>query len=123
MVVVLHNQIRHLVVRVPAAVFHVLCDIGNFRPDDQTVLIAQVVETLCVLIVGQTNGVGAHLPQQGQILLVFGVGQGAAQALAILMPGCTAQTAGSAVEEKALPRVKGDGAAAKAGANRIPARQ
>ena len=111
-VVVLHDQLGHLADRVGPAVFHVFGDVGDFGPDDQAVLVAQVVEVLGVLIVCQAHGVGAHLAQQGHVLLVLGVSQCTAQTLAVLVAGCAAEPVDPAVEQKALVRVKPDGTAA-----------
>ena len=98
MIVILDNQVGHLVEGVLAAVLHVLCDIRNFRPDDEAALVAQVVKVLGVLVVRQAHGVGTHLAQQGQVLLMFGIGQRVAQALAVLVAGRTAQAIGAAIE-------------------------
>ena len=122
-VVVLHDQLGHLADRVGPTVFHVFGDIRNFRPDDQAVLVAQVVEVLGVLIVCQAHGVGAHLAQQGHVLLVLGVSQCTAQTLAVLVASCAAEPVDPAVEQKALVRVKPNGSAAVPGADAVAAVQ
>ena len=46
-------------------------DIG---PQGKTGVVAQIVEILIVLIVGQTDGVGTQLLDQSDILFVVGLG-------------------------------------------------
>ena len=123
MIVILDYQVGHLVEGVLAAVLHVFGDVGNFSPDDQAVLVAEVVEVLGVLVVGQAHGVGAHLAQKRHVLLVLSIGQRVAQALAVLVAGRTAEPVDPAVEQKALVRVKPDGAAAETGGNLVAARK
>ena len=98
MIVILDYQVGHLVEGVLAAVLHVFGDVGNFSPDDQAVLVAQVVEVLGVLIVCQAHGVGAHLAQKRHVLLVLSIGQRVAQTLAVLVAGRTAQAIGATIE-------------------------
>ena len=114
-VVVLHDEFFHLGQRVSAPVVHVHRDVGNFRPDDKTLFIAQVVERLRVLVVGKADGVGAHFKDQRQILLHHLFGDGHTRTLAILMAGDTAQGIGAPVQDKALLRVNFKLAAAEAG--------
>ena len=98
-----------------------LGDVGDFCPRHKAVFIAQVVEILRVLVVGQAHGVGAHLAQQGHILVVLFFGQCVAKTLAVLMPRCAAQAVGTTVQDKALLRVKGNRAAAEIGFHGIAA--
>ena len=114
-VVVLHDEFFHLGQRVGAAIVHMHRDVGNFRPDDKTLFIAQVVERLRVLVVGKADGVGAHFQDQRHILLHHLFGDGYARALAVLMAGDAAQGIGAAVQNKALLRVNLKLAAAEAG--------
>ena len=114
-VIVLHDEFFHLGQRVGAAIVHVHCDVGDFRPDDKTLFIAQVIERLCVLVVGKADGVGAHLQNQRHILFHHFAGDGNARALAVLMAGNTAQGIGAPVQNKALLRVDFKLAAAEAG--------
>ena len=92
-----------------------LGDVGNLRPDNQALFIAQVIEILVVLIVGKANGIGAHFQHHGNILFMLPCGQGTAQPLPVLMPGRTTQAVGLAVEQEALLRIKSDAAAAELG--------
>ena len=121
MVVVLHNQFSHLGEGVGAALGYMLGDVGDFCPRHKAVFIAQVVEILRVLVVGQAHGVRAHLAQQGHILVVLFFGQCVAKALAVLMSRCAAQAVGAVVQDKALLRVKGNRAAAEIGFHGIAA--
>ena len=106
MVVVLDDQFLHLGQGVGTAVFHVHGDVGDLCPDDKALLIAQVVEIRCVLIVCQPDGVGAHFQNDGDILLHHFFGQGIAHTLAVLMAGNAAQRIAAAVQDKALLGVK-----------------
>ena len=114
-VVVLHDEFFHLGQRVGAPVVHVHRDVGNFRPDDKTLFIAQIIERLRVLVVGKADGVGAHFEDQRHILVHHLFGDGYARTLAVLMAGNTAQGIGAPVQDKALLRVNLKLAAAEAG--------
>ena len=114
-VVVLHDEFFHLGQRVGAPVVHMHRDVGDFRPDDKSLFIAQVIERLCMLVVGKADGVGAHLKDQRHILLHHLFGDGHTRALAVLMAGNTTQGIGAPVQDKALLRVNFKLAAAEAG--------
>ena len=75
----------------------------------------QVEEQLVVLIVCQTDGVGAHLADQIYILDVMLRQQRIADAPAILMAGYAAQWVLLAVEDEALLRIDLECAAAETG--------
>ena len=119
MVVVLRHQLPHLGEGVLPAVRHVPGDVGNLRPDDQAPLVAQVVEHLVVLVVGQADGVRAHLADQVNVLPVMLGLQRVADAGAILVAAHAPQGIGLPVEEEALLRVDAEGAAAEADAARV----
>ena len=102
MVVVLQHQFFHLAQRVGGGFGQMLGDVGDLCPDDKTLFITQVVEILCVLIVCQPDGVGAHFQNDGDILLHHFVGQGIARTLTVLMAGNTAQRIFPAIQDKAL---------------------
>ena len=91
-----------------------LGNIGNLRPDDQTALITQVVEILVVLVVGQTNGVCAHLTNQIDVLKMVGAGDGIAFPGTVLMAGNAAQRIGLTVQDEAAFGVNLKAAAAEA---------
>ena len=114
-VVVLYDEFFHLGQRVGTAIVHVHRDVGDFRPDDKTLFIAQVVERLRVLVVGKADGVGAHFEDQRHILFHHLFGNGYARTLAVLMAGNTAQRIFTPVQNKALLRVDFKLAATEAG--------
>ena len=114
MVVVLDDEFLHLAQGVGPAVMHVHGDVGNLGPDHQALLIAEVVEGLGVLIVGQPDGIGTHLEDQGQVLLHHLFRDGNTHPLAVLVAGDAPQRVGPAIEEETLLRVNLEFAAAKA---------
>ena len=101
-VVVLDDQLFHLGQGVGTAVGHVHGDVGDLCPDDKTLFITQVVEILCVLIVCQPDGVGAHFQNDGNILLHHFVGQGIARTLTVLVAGNTTQRVTASIQMKSL---------------------
>ena len=115
MVVVLDDEFFHLGQRVGAPVVHVHRDVGNFRPNHDTLFVAQIIERLRVLVVGKADGVGTHFKDQRHILLHHLFGDGHTRALAVLMTGNTTQGIGAPVQDKALLRVNFKLAAAEAG--------
>ena len=122
-VVILHDQFGHLGEGVFPPAVHMHRDIGDLGPNDKTVFIAEVVEKLGVLVVGQTQRVGPQFLDDGHILLHHGGGQRGAGALAVLMAGDPAQRIAAAVEQEALLRVDLKFPAAEPGADRVPAGQ
>ena len=114
MVVVLDDELLHLAQGVGPAVMHVHGDVGDLGPDHQALLVAEVVEGLGVLIVGQPDGIGTHLEDQGQVLLHHLFGDGNAHPLAVLVTGDAPQRVGAPVEEETLLRVNLEFAAAEA---------
>ena len=123
MIIALGDQLPHLIQRVLAATRHMLGDIGDLRPDDQAVFIAQIIKFLGVLIVGQADGVGPDLPDKSHILPVLFDRQRTAQPGPILMAADAPQRITASVQDKALFRIKSDGAHAETGADFIPRRQ
>ena len=121
MIAALGNQFPHLGQRVLATVGHMLGDVRNLHPHDHSLLVAQIIESLRVLIMGQANGIGPHFQHDVHILFHHGFRDGTANALSVLMPGCAAQGIAAAIEQKALLRIKGKGTAAEGGANLIAA--
>ena len=89
MVVILLNELLHLADGVLSAIWHMLADVGDFRPDHHTVLVAQIIEVLVVLIVGKTHGIGTQFGNQRHILFVHLLCNGIAKPLPILMSGDT----------------------------------
>ena len=114
-VVVLTDQLLHLGQGIGTAVGHVHGDVGDLCPDDKALFVAQVIEMLCVLIVGQPDGVGPDLQNEGNVLLHHFVGQGNARVFAVLMAGNATQRVAASIQEKALLGVNLKFPAAKAG--------
>ena len=106
MVVVLHDQLFHLIDGILPSRRHMLRDVGNLCPDHHAVFVAQIVKILIVLIVGKANGIGTDLPDQSHILVVMLFCQCIAQALAVLVPGNTLQRIAASVEEEAFLGIK-----------------
>ena len=100
-----------------------LGDVGYLRPHQNAVFVAQVIEFLGMLIVGQTDGVGADFPDECHILPMLLDAQCIAQSLPVLVTADTPQGIYPAIEEEALVRIKLDGAAAELGGNLIAAVQ
>ena len=116
-VVVLVDELLHLADGVGAAIGQVLGDVGDLSPDHHAVPVTEVVEVLVVLVVGQPDGVGTQLPDEGHILVVHLAGDGVAHALAVLMAGDAVERIGTAIEEEAVPGVHREGAQTHAGGN------
>ena len=70
MVVILCNQLLHLLDRVLPAGIHMDRDIWDLRPRDDSLLIAQIIKILVVLIVCQTYGICPHGENQLHVLLM-----------------------------------------------------
>jgi hypothetical protein len=67
---VLADQLHLLLLGVLEEGFRVGCqlDQGELGPDDDAPLVAQIVEALIVLVMGQPHGGGANLFDEGQVL-------------------------------------------------------
>lgn len=115
MIIALGNEFPHLVQRILSAVWHMFCDIGNFRPYHHAVFVAQVVKFLGMLIMCKPNGVGTHFPNNIHILPMFPDRKGIAKPLPILVAADTPKGIHSAIEKEALLRIKGDASASKTG--------
>ena len=122
-VVILSDKLLHLGKCVGAGFGHMLGDIGNLRPCHKTVFIAQVIEILRVLVVGQAHRVGAHVADDLHILLMLGRGQGVAQPRAVLMARRADQTDVFTVEPKAGVGPELNLAAAEPHGHGVPTRQ
>ena len=116
---VLGDQLLHLSIGVGAGPGHMFGNVGDLSPGHQAKLVTQVIHVLIVLIVGQTDGVGSHLPDDGHILRHHGGGQGAAHTLPVLVPGDTVKRVGYIIEQEASLGVEGDGPAAEGEADLI----
>ena len=118
-VIILDDQLLHLADCIFPAIRHMFGNIGNFRPDDHACLITQVVEILVMLVMGQTDGIGADLPDQGHVGIVVLLMQGISDALPVLMAADTPQGIAAAVEEKALLRIHMEIPGTETGGDRI----
>ena len=112
-IIALGDQFPHLAESILPPVCHMHGDIGDLGPDNDAVFIAEIVELLCVLIMGQPQGVGAQLPDDGHVGRMVFIRQGVPPALEILVAAHTAQRIAAPVEEKALFGIAGKDAAAK----------
>ena len=122
-IVVLHHQLLHLGKGVGTAICHVHGNVRDFRPDHHTVLVAEVIKLLRVLIMGKAQGIAAHLTDDFHIPPVVLHGQGVTHALAVLMPGAAPQGIAPSVQNKALLGIYLEFAAAKAGRHPVAAGQ
>ena len=113
MVIILRDELAELRedVLVPVGKLH--RDIGNFRPDDETRLVAEGIEVVVVLIVGKAHGIGAQLADEGDILFVLPARDGVAHVFTVLMAGDAAQGIALAVEEEAAFGIDRKGAQPK----------
>ena len=118
-VVILRDQLLHLADGIGATARHMTGDIGNLRPDDKTLFVAQIVEILVVLVVRQTNGGRPHLHDEVNILLVMLGQQRVTHAPSVLVTGHAAQGILLTVQDKAVFGVNFKGATAKARANGV----
>ena len=103
-VVVLDDEFLHLLHDMLVSALALLedADEGDLSPNGETDLIASIVKVLTVLVVCQTDGVGAQfLDEHGVIIVLLG-GQSVALEHAVLMAGNTAQRGGHAVDGEAL---------------------
>ena len=72
-------------------------NIRDFRPDHQAGLVAQIVEILIVLIMGEADRIGPNLTDELHVLLMVLLRDGIAQSLPVLMAGYAAQGIAAAV--------------------------
>lgn len=98
MMVVLHDEFGHLADGVRASGRHVAGDIRDFGPYDDAVPVAQIIEVLVVLIVGESYRVRTHLADQRHILVVLAIAQCVADAGAVLMACDGVERVGASVE-------------------------
>ena len=122
-VIALGDELPHLVQGVLPSVVHVHGDVGDLGPDHDAVFVAEVIELLGVLVVGQTQGVGSQLPDDSHIGLVVLIGEGVALALQVLVAAHAPEGIAAAVEEEALFRIAAEDPAAEAGGNLVPGRE
>ena len=75
-----------MAVRIFVAIQKVFGNVRDLRPDNHAVLVTQVVEILVVLVMGQSDGIAAHLTHEVHILLMHFRCQCVSNAFAVLMP-------------------------------------
>ena len=114
-VVVLNDQLLHLLTAMLMGSVTGLeyADEGNLGPDGKAQLVAGIVEVLTVLIVGQTDRVGAQILDDLRVLIMILSGQGIALVQPVLMAGNAAQRGSHTVDGEAA--VRGDRKAAHTG--------
>ena len=106
MVVALCDQFSHLIESVLSSTAHMHCYIRDLCPYNYAVFVAQVVEFLRVLIVGEPERVRSEFPDYVHIRSVIFRSQRVASSLEILMSGDAAQRVASAVEEESFSGIK-----------------
>ena len=118
-VIALGDQFLHLADGVAVGIGHVAGDVGDLRPDHHAALVAEVIEILVVLVVGQTDGVGTHLTDEIHILQMVLLQQGITDSPPILMTADTPQGILPSVQNKAPLRMNLKAAAAKPGGDSV----
>jgi hypothetical protein len=116
-VIVLSNKLGHLADGVSATGGHVLRDVRNFRPNNHTVLVAEIVEVLVVLIVSKTNGGTTYLVDIFHILLVVLGKKCVTKTESVLVTGYTAKRIFLTVKDKATVGIDLVGTATESCAN------
>ena len=119
MVIVLEDQFRHLAQRIFPAAGHMGGNVRNLRPDYQALLIAQVVEILVVLVMGQTDSGETAFQDHIDIFRMMLRQQGVADTQTVLVTGNTAEGIFFAVEDEATVGIDLIGAAAETGGDSV----
>ena len=115
-VVVLGYEFLHLRNGVLATCGHMTGNVGDFCPNDETALVAKIIEVLIVLVVSQTNGGSTHFANEVHIFFVVLGEQSVTKAPSILVTGYTAQGVFLTVEDKAVIGINLKGTATKTAA-------
>ena len=123
MVITLCDEFPHLRQSILPAVRHVHGNVRNLSPDDDTVLVTEVIELLCMLVVGEPQGIRTDLPDDLHIRLMIFIRQGIALPLQVLMAGDASKRIAPAVQEEALLRITGKDTAAETRADFIAGRK
>ena len=119
MVVILNNQLPHLIQGILPSARHMPGDVRNLCPNNQSPLIAQIIKIGIVLIVGQPDGGGTQFANQVHVLPVMLRQQGVSHFPAVLMAADTPQRIFFSIQNESPLRINGKGAAAKAGADAV----
>ena len=85
MIITLSDQFLHLTQRIVPAVFHVHGDIGNLRPDNDTVFVTQVIKFIRVLVMCEAQRIGTDLPDDFHIFPMMFDHQRISDAFMVLM--------------------------------------
>ena len=99
-VVCLGDQFLHLRDGVLDAVGHMAGGIGDLRPDQEAIPVTDIIIFIRVLVMGQTNGIGANFFHYIGVFDHILIGDGVSFPKAILMAGSTAQRQWLAVEDE-----------------------
>ena len=102
MIVVLLYQLNELLLCVLIALGAETGDDRHLRPNEQTALVAEVIEIAVLLIVGETHRVCADVKDKFDVLGVLLLGYGVAHILSVLVAGDALKLDVLAVEEEAL---------------------
>ena len=113
MIIALNEQLLHLAYGIFSAVWHMLGNIGDLRPNNHTVFIAKIIEILIVLIMSEANCVSAHLADDIHIRIVVLFCDGVTNSLPVLMAANTAKRIRFSVKEKSVLCINSEGTAAK----------
>ena len=106
MMIILNDQLFHLGYRVVSSIDQMLGNIWNFCPYDHSILIAQIIEILVMLIMCQSDTVCPDFPDQLHILIMMFFCDGISQFFPVLMAGNSVKRIGSSIQEKSLFRIK-----------------
>ncbi len=97
MIIILNNELSDLKKCIFPAFWHMRGNIRDLRPHDHTVLIAQIIKMLMMLVMRQPDRIRANFTDQFHILLHMAIGYRVSKSLPVLMPGHAAQRIGFAV--------------------------
>ena len=114
-IVVLRNKLLHLRDSVLASAGKMLRDIGNLRPDNETALVAEIVEILVVLIVSKTDGGCTYLADEVDIFLMMLGKKRVSDAPSVLMARYTAEGILFSVKDESVLGIDLEGTATEAG--------
>ena len=107
MVIVLQDEFRELLLQVlpVGGTVHIDIDKGNLGPGHEAAAVHLVVHVLVLRIVGQAHGIGAHLLNEVQVLVVVAGLKGRQTLGTVLVAADAVQAVGTAVEEEAPVRI------------------
>lgn len=97
MIVILHDQFLHLEKGILPAFRHVFGNIGNLRPYDHAISVAQVIKILIVLIMRKAYRICPDLTDQLHVFFHLLIRNRVAASLIVLMPGNAVKRIGNTV--------------------------